>query len=76
MDEGLDPVYRDLMLIAKTPSILDFSRSTIEAAEATIEQRSIRSTYIDFLKARAYGPSKRGDLMFSCLIFVRSLMPQ
>jgi hypothetical protein len=49
--KGLDPIYRDLMLIANTPSILDFSRSTIEAVEATMEQRSIRSVRIaDFLR--------------------------
>lgn len=49
--KGLDPIYRDLMLIAKTPSIEDFARSTIEAVEETVEQHSIRSERIaDFLR--------------------------
>ena len=48
--KGLDPIYRDLMLIAKTPSILDFSRSTIEAVGETMDQRNARSARIaDFL---------------------------
>ena len=44
--KGLDPVYRDLMLIAKTPTIQDFVNAAIEAVEETKEQRSIRSERI------------------------------
>ena len=48
---GLEPVYRDLMLIAKTPTVQDFASATIEAVEETAEQRSIRSKRIaDFLR--------------------------
>jgi len=49
--KGLDPVYRDLMLIAETPTIKDFTGATIKAVEETIGQRSIRSERIgEFLR--------------------------
>lgn len=49
--KGLDPVYRDLMLIAKTTTVQDFANATMEAVEETMEQRSLRSECIaKFLK--------------------------
>jgi glycosyltransferase involved in cell wall biosynthesis len=44
--KGLEPVYRDLMLIAKTPTVQDFACATIQAVEETNEQRSLRSKRI------------------------------
>lgn len=50
--KGLDPVYRDLMLIANSPAIQDFAAATIEAVKETQQQRIERSKRIkEFLKS-------------------------
>lgn len=50
--KGLDPAYRDLMLVAKTATVQDFVSATIEAVEETKEQRSGRSGRIaEFLNS-------------------------
>jgi glycosyltransferase involved in cell wall biosynthesis len=57
--KGLDPVYRDLMLVAKTPTIQDFVSATIEAVEETTGQRIIRSERIaDFLRGSRLWPDQ------------------
>ena len=45
--KGLDPVYRDLMLVAKTSSIEDFVISTEQAVSETYTQRLDRSLRIE-----------------------------
>jgi hypothetical protein len=48
--KGLEPIYRDLMLIADVPSIGDFAQATKRAVSETQEQRRLRSARIaDFL---------------------------
>lgn len=44
--KGLDPVYQDLMVIASSPTISDFSAATKLAVDETQAQRSERSQHI------------------------------
>lgn len=55
--KGLDPVYRELMLISETPKIEDFVRATRQAVHESHQVRLERSQRIkDFLKGSRLWP--------------------
>jgi hypothetical protein len=68
--KGLDPIYRDLMLVAETAAVKDFVSATIEAVGETIEQRNARSARIaDFLTdSRLWSEQARRFGVFMSLI--------
>lgn len=58
---GLDPIYRDLMLVAKTASVEDFVRATEVGVCESQEQRTVRSQRIaDFLTSSRLWSSQAG----------------